>query len=112
MTLIKESRVQKTTIGEKRTRYLAHAENLMVVVIDLDDGPCDNPDQPHQHPHEQITYVASGTLLFFLDQEKFKLQAGDMMVIPPDTPHTVQPLSPHVRLIDTFSPIREDFLAG
>lgn len=110
MAAILEKDTPKTAIGDKRERYLAHAKNLMVVVIDFDDGPLDAPDAPHSHPHEQITYVADGELLFFLNDEKFHLQTGDIIVIPPDTPHTIQPLRKHVRLVDTFSPIREDFL--
>lgn len=110
MAFTKESNVEKTTIAENRTRYLAHAENLMVVVIDFEDGPCEHPDPPHSHPHEQITYVADGELLFFINNEQARLQTGDIVVIPPNAPHSVQPLSRHVRLIDTFSPIRKDFL--
>jgi hypothetical protein len=33
-----------------------------------------------------------------------------MFTAPSDVPHCIQTLSQHVRLIDTFSPIREDFL--
>ncbi len=110
MTFILEKNIAKETIAEKRTRYLTHSKNLMMVVIDFDDGPCDVPDEPHSHPHEQITYVAEGELLFFINQEESRVQTGDIIVIPPDAPHSVQPLSKHVRLIDTFTPIREDFL--
>lgn len=108
--ILKEKDVKKTDIAEKRTRYLAHSEKLLTAVIDFHDGPLDEPDPPHQHPHEQITYVAKGELYFFLDDEKSRLTAGDMFVVPPNRMHTVQPLSPHVRLIDSFSPVREDFL--
>jgi quercetin dioxygenase-like cupin family protein len=110
MIAIKGNSVEKTTIAEERTRYLANSKNLMVVVIDIDDGPLDQPDPPHSHLHEQITYVAEGDLLFFLENESTKLQAGDIVVIPPNIPHTIQPLSQHVRLIDSFSPVRDDFL--
>ena len=98
------------TIGEKRTRYLTHTDNLMMVVIDFDDGPTSEPDPPHSHPHEQVSYVAEGEILFFLDGVSTKLGPGDMFTVPPDIPHTVQLLSSHVRLIDTFTPLREDFL--
>jgi quercetin dioxygenase-like cupin family protein len=110
MTAILEKETPKTPIGEKRTRYLTHSKDLMVVVIDFDDGPAAKPDEPHSHPHQQITYVAEGELLFFIEEERTRLNTGDMIVIPPDTLHSVQPVSEHVRLVDTFSPIREDFL--
>ncbi|MCG8335764.1 MAG: cupin domain-containing protein [Proteobacteria bacterium] len=110
MTATLEKETPKTSIGEKRERYLAYSKDLMVVVIDFDDGPMEQPDEPHSHPHQQITYVAEGELFFFINGEKTRLQAGDIMVVPPDAPHTIQLISEHVRLVDTFSPIREDFL--
>jgi len=57
-----------------------------------------------------VTYVADGELIFYLDGEPHQLQKGDMFTIPPDILHTVQLLTSHVRLIDTFTLLREDFL--
>jgi quercetin dioxygenase-like cupin family protein len=111
MTVLKREDAALETIAEGRQRYLAHTDNLMMVVIDFHDGPAAEPDPPHSHPHEQITYVAAGEVLFFVEgSEPVKLTAGDVITIPPDVPHTVQPLTDYFRLVDTFSPIREDFL--
>ena len=110
MGVVRENEVTKETIAEKRTRYLTHTENLMMVVIDFDDGPTSEPDPPHSHPHEQVTYVAEGELIFYLNGEPQNLQKGDMITVPPDIPHTVQLLTSYVRLIDTFTPLRKDFL--
>ncbi|MCL1822190.1 MAG: cupin domain-containing protein, partial [Prolixibacteraceae bacterium] len=70
----------------------------------------DGPDPFHAHPHEQITYVADGETWFFLEDEKFLLAKGDMIKIPADARHTIQTTAPHTRLIDCFSPVREDFI--
>ena len=110
MGTLKQADAVKEKIAEKRTRYLTHTDNLMMVVIDFDDGPTSEPDPPHSHPHEQITYVASGEILFFLDGHPTSLEPGDMFTVPPDKPHSVQLLSSHARLIDIFTPLREDFL--
>jgi len=110
MGTLKQENTTKVTIGDKRTRYLTHTENLMMVVIDFDDGPTSEPDPPHSHPHEQISYVAAGEVIFFLDGEPTRLRPGDMFTVPPDLPHSVQLLTKHVRLVDTFTPLREDFL--
>ncbi len=110
MTVVKRATVEPEAIAEGRARYLAHTPNLMVVVIDFEDGPQDQPDPPHAHPHEQITYVAAGELLFFIDGEPHHLSAGDLVTVPGDVPHAIQLLSESVRLVDTFTPIREDFL--
>ena len=82
----------------------------MIVVCDFTNGPAPKPDPPHSHPHEQITYVAEGDLFFFLNNEKYKLQKGDIFSVPSGIPHCIQTISNHVRLIDSFSPVREDFL--
>ena len=39
-----------------------------------------------------------------------QLGPGDMFLVPPDKPHSIQLLTEHVRLVDCFNPIRKDFL--
>lgn len=110
MPAVKRNSVAKETIADRRERYLAHTDNLMVVVIDFADGPAAQPDPPHSHPHEQVTYVAEGELLFFINDEPTRLEAGDLITVPSDAPHTIQLLTATARLVDSFSPVREDFL--
>ncbi len=98
------------TIAPGRTRYLTQTDSMMMVVIDFDDGPAAQPDPPHSHPHEQVTYVAEGEVMFFMDGEPTHLHAGDLVSIPGGVPHCIQVLTPHARLVDVFHPIREDFL--
>ena len=110
MSVVKQSAITPTVIGQGRTRYLAHTGNLMMAVIDFKDGPATTPDPPHSHPHEQITYVAAGEVRFFVNDQPTHLVPGDMITVPPGAPHTVQLLSEAVRLVDTFHPLRADFL--
>ncbi len=79
-------------------------------MVDFNDGPASTPDPPHSHPCEQVSYVAAGELILVMGKEKTRLSAGDLFTVPANVPHAVQTLSPHVRLIDAFNPIREDFL--
>ena len=97
-------------IREGVERRLGYTDNLMMVIIDFEDGPQTEPDPPHAHPHEQVSYVAEGEIFFFLEDECERLGPGDMFLVPPDMPHSIQLLSKHVRLVDCFHPIREDFL--
>ena len=110
MGAVKQDELRPQVIAEGRTRYLAHTDNLMMAVIDFNDGPTSQPDPPHSHPHEQVSYVASGEINFFLDNEPVRLGPGDMFTVPANVPHAVQLLSEYVRLIDTFTPIRKEFL--
>lgn len=110
MGTLKELDAVKETIGDKRVRYITNTDTLMMVIIDFDDGPTSEPDPPHSHPHEQVSYVAEGEIIFVLDGEQTKLGPGDMFTVAPNIPHTVQLLTSHVRLVDTFTPLRDDFL--
>lgn len=97
-------------IKSGRKRRLLHTDKLMMVVIDFEDGPAAEPDALHSHPHEQVTYVAEGEILFFIGTDSRRLSPGDMVAVPPDRPHGIQLMTARVRLIDTFTPIRQDFL--
>jgi quercetin dioxygenase-like cupin family protein len=110
MSPILRSETPRHKISAGRERYLAHTDHLMMVVVDFQDGPWEHPDPLHNHPHEQITYVAEGRIRFFLDNDAHELSVGDMMTIPPDVLHAIQLLTSTARLVDSFSPIREDFL--
>lgn len=110
MSVIHQNNITPEEIADGRKRYLAHTDDLMVVVIDFEDGPSDEPDPPHSHPHRQVTYVAAGELYFFVGDERHKLGPGDLITVPGDVPHTIQLLSEYVRLVDTFTPIRDEFI--
>jgi quercetin dioxygenase-like cupin family protein len=97
-------------LREGAERRLAYLDNLMMVVLDLEDGPKGEPDPPHSHPHEQICYVAQGEILFIMEGEQVQLGAGDLFLVPSGVPHTIQQLTKQVRLVDCFTPVREDFL--
>jgi quercetin dioxygenase-like cupin family protein len=107
-----EKHTPPTTVKPGVTRRLIHGNDLMTAVIDFDNGPWSEPEPPHKHVHEQVTYVAEGEIIFFCEGEPDqKLGAGDMFFVPSDKLHTVQLLTKRVRLIDSFNPIRREFIA-
>jgi quercetin dioxygenase-like cupin family protein len=67
---------------------------------------------PHDHPHEQLTFVERGRVLFTVGAEERVAEAGDVLHFPPGTRHGATMLDEEVVLIDIFSPIREDFLGS
>jgi quercetin dioxygenase-like cupin family protein len=91
-------------------RKLAYLNNLTMAVIDITNGPMEAPDPYHSHVNEQITYVAEGKLKFFIEDDEYELQEGDVITVACNKKHTIQTLSSRVRLIDSFSPVREDFI--
>jgi quercetin dioxygenase-like cupin family protein len=106
----KENPLIHETVSPGFERSISYLDNLMVVVCDFTNGPAKKPDPPHSHPHEQITYVAEGELIFFKNGKGTHMSKGDIVSIPSGIPHSIQTLSKHVVLIDSFSPNRKDFL--
>ena len=68
------------------------------------------PTTPHDHPHEQMTFVEKGKLKFLIGEEEFIANTGDILHIPSGSWHGSTILDEEVILVDLFSPIREDFL--
>lgn len=65
----------------------------------------------HSHANEQISMVETGALLFVVDGEERILRAGEVLQIPPNTPHRVEALEDST-VTDLFSPPREDWIRG
>lgn len=104
-----EAEVQFPAEGVERR--LVHTEKMLTAVLDFNNGPQAEPDPMHSHPHEQISYIAAGEVMFFMEgEEPRRLKAGDIFYVPSNKMHCIQLLSAQVRLVDSFSPVREDFL--
>ena len=90
-------------------RVLAHQGNLMLVHMTFhkkDDDP-----GMHSHPHEQIVYVEKGSFEFIKEGgEPFILNVGDSTYFEPNVKHGARVLEDDSRLLDIFTPQREDFL--
>ena len=100
-------KVPKEDLGGGISRQiLGYGTEIMVVRVWFEAGSFGDV---HSHPHSQSTYVESGRFEVFIDGEKRELKAGDSYYIAPDLDHGAVCLEAGV-LIDTFSPVREDFL--
>ena len=83
----------------------------MTVIVDFDNGPMAQPDPPHSHPAEQISYVAIGECDVYIgDRPVQHLKTGDIFAVPSNVPHTVKSTTKQLRLVDSFTPIRADFI--
>ena len=113
MPVLKARDAHSSLVKDGVRRRLIHTSDLMIAVIDFDNGPWDQPDPSHSHVHEQVTYIAEGDIIFFCEGEnEERLSAGDMFAVPSGKQHTIQLLSPTAKLIDSFTPVREDFLTS
>ena len=91
-------------------RRLVTGERMMMAQVLLDEGAV---VPTHSHMHEQISYVAEGSLRFWIgaDEEEIVVSAGEVLHIPSNVPHGAEALEYMVG-IDVFSPLREDWLNG
>ncbi|GAB6880530.1 hypothetical protein JCM17823_28040 [Halorubrum gandharaense] len=63
----------------------------------------------HDHHHEQVGTVTSGTLTFYVGDEELHVHAGDTFVIPGGEPHSaVNEGDVPVEGFDVFAPARPD----
>lgn len=63
----------------------------------------------HRHPHEQLTYCLSGEFVFNVEGERSTVRAGDSLYVPASALHGTTCVADG-RLLDMFTPQREDFL--
>jgi quercetin dioxygenase-like cupin family protein len=90
--------------GAVRGHYV-HVEHMTVGEVSLQP----NTTIPlHQHPHEQVTYVIEGRFQFTVGTETIVLEPGMVALIPGGVLHGGTTLTA-CRVIDLFSPVREDY---
>ena len=63
----------------------------------------------HSHINEQYSWILSGTLKFIFDDREIVVGAGEVLVIPPNVPHSAVALEDTLDA-DFFTPRREDWI--
>lgn len=89
-----------------RRRVLLHTGELMLVEVAFEAG---GEGWTHSHPHVQASYVAEGRFEVAIGDETATLEAGDSFIVPSGVTHGVKALAKG-RLVDSFTPRRDDFL--
>ena len=93
------------------TRKLITSDRMMIAHVFLRKG--DDVPQ-HSHENEQITYILSGALHFWLGENgerELTVSAGEVLVIPSHLPHRALALEDTLD-VDVFNPPRQDWLNG
>jgi quercetin dioxygenase-like cupin family protein len=106
------SAVPAAQLNPLLTRQFVTGSQSMIALIELKKG-CVVPR--HQHPNEQISYIAKGALLFELGEEGATVEKivreGEVLVIPGNVPHSATALEDTTDF-DFFAPPRQDWLDG
>jgi quercetin dioxygenase-like cupin family protein len=83
-----------------------HGQHLMLSYLEMDAGA----EVPlHDHPHEQGGVLLSGRLQLTIGDETRIVEAGSFFLIPSGVPHRAVAVDGPVRVLDVFSPVREDY---
>ena len=89
-------------------KILSYTDNLMVCELTFEEGAVASL---HSHYHEQQTYIVSGEFLFTIGDEQKVVGPGDCLSDEPYVIHGAVCLKAG-KLIDIFTPARQDFLGG
>ena len=92
--------------GKVSRKIRARGGDLMMVEVLFEDG---GVGAEHRHPHEQVCCCLAGEFRFTVEGETATLRAGDSVFIPASALHGTVCVQAG-RLLDIFTPQREDFL--
>ena len=85
---------------------LAAGEHLMLSALEMEHG---GVVPEHSHPHEQAGLVLEGRLRLRIGGEERELAPGDAFLIPSHVAHSGEVTEGPARVLDIFSPVREDY---
>ncbi|MBX5497053.1 MAG: cupin domain-containing protein [Bryobacteraceae bacterium] len=108
MAVYKWQDVENEPMNPLLNRRVIHGLSMTVAKLTLKKGAV---VPRHSHPNEQISMVESGKLLFIMDDGERLVEAGQVIVIPPNQPHRVEAVEDSVAT-DLFSPVRADWQNG
>ena len=98
MPVLKFDKIQYEIVHEGLKRKIIHEKELMTVLLDFTDGPWEEREPQHSHPHEQTSYIAKGEIIFYCEGEPDEhLREGDMFAVPSGKMHTIKLLSKEAR---------------
>ncbi len=88
-------------------RTMAHGKTMYQMLATLAAG---SRMPEHQHAQEQVVHILEGRMRLIVAGEPHELTTGDSYYLASNIPHGVETLEA-TRVLDTFSPPRDDYLA-
>ena len=107
MPFINPAELPAVELFPKINSGLVAGEHLMLSFLDMQEG-CEVPE--HSHPHEQAGLVLEGRLRFRIGTDERVAGPGDAFLIPPNVVHCGIVEEGPVKVLDIFSPPREDYI--
>lgn len=106
MKYIAWKNVEREQLNPQIDREMVVADKIMLARVLMKKGA----HVPlHHHHNEQVTYILEGALKFAIDGKEIVVNAGEVLTIPPNMPHSAEALVDTVDL-DIFNPPRADWM--
>jgi quercetin dioxygenase-like cupin family protein len=106
-TLVQDDEIAWEILSAKvKRKIMSYNDDLMLVKVAFEEGGI---GAIHEHPHLQISYIASGVFDIIIDGEMKTLKEGDVYFVPSGVLHGAVCLENGV-LIDVFNPMRLDLV--
>jgi quercetin dioxygenase-like cupin family protein len=93
-------------LNDKLSRQMISGENATISQLLLKQGAV---VPRHSHINEQYSWILSGALKFVFDDREILVNAGEILLIPADVPHSAVAMEDTVD-VDIFAPRREDWI--
>ena len=98
------------TVAPGIRRFIFTLDHVMCVYFEIEPGVVVSE---HAHPHEQLGMLLEGKTKFRIGEEETIIEGPTFYRIPSQVPHQAEVVGDKpARILDAFSPIREDFLTG
>ena len=101
-------RLKEERLTDALSRQVIHGEKATLARLSLKSGAS---IARHHHVNEEYCWVVTGTLEYRFDDRTVVVQAGEILVVPPNVPHAIVALEDSA-CVDFFAPVREDWLKG
>jgi quercetin dioxygenase-like cupin family protein len=98
--------VMELAAGAKN--YIVSSERMTVSFVTLEPNI---RITPHRHEPEQMVIVNDGACDFVVDGKLYHLEEGDVLIIPSNVEHGNYSSERGLRMMEVFSPPRQDMVA-
>lgn len=89
------------------TARILHSAHMTLSFLDVKAG---SVSAEHAHMQEQVAMLTEGEFELTIAGESVRFGPGAVIVIPSNTPHSGRAIT-DCKLVDIFTPVREDFRA-
>ena len=107
MPFINSEKLPKMELFPGALSGILAGENLMLSFLVLEMG---GMVPEHSHPHEQAGLMISGRIRFQIGAQDRGMEPGDAFLIPSTVVHSGEVIEGPAKVLDIFSPIREDYV--